>query len=31
VRNGEHSLQILRELGLDEAAIEALRSGGAIS
>jgi len=30
VRNGEHSLQILRELGLDEVAIEALRSGGAI-
>ncbi|MNH41390.1 hypothetical protein D3C79_1028830 [compost metagenome] len=31
VRNGQHSVQILRELGLDEAAIAALREAGAIA
>ncbi|NWL81146.1 carnitine dehydratase [Pseudomonas taiwanensis] len=31
VRNGEHSVEILRELGLDEARIAALRESGAIA
>ncbi|HWD30750.1 MAG TPA: CaiB/BaiF CoA-transferase family protein [Pseudomonas sp.] len=31
VRNGQHSVQILRELGLDEAQIAALREAGAIA
>ncbi|UVE16125.1 CoA transferase [Pseudomonas sp. LS44] len=31
VRNGEHNLEILRELGLDEVAIATLRSAGAIA
>ena len=31
VRNGQHSVQILRELGLDEVQIAALREAGAIA
>ncbi|GLZ84305.1 alpha-methylacyl-CoA racemase [Metapseudomonas resinovorans] len=31
VRNGKHSVEILRELGLDEARIAALRAAGAIA
>ncbi|MEG0858134.1 MAG: CaiB/BaiF CoA-transferase family protein [Pseudomonas sp.] len=31
VRNGQHNVQILRELGLDEAQIAALREAGAIA
>lgn len=31
VRNGEHSLEILRELGLDDTRISALRASGAIA